>query len=151
MLLRRRTFQVVCLLVLGLLLASVFLASPPVQGVRTQGWELAQFIEHLHARGVRVRVIPTRADGRLDQSAYLTEDPDETWASCAQKVQLVEYVDRWRGTALVQRHTAESCLVLPLDEGENRCWIGDFVLFGDKELLRRIQRAFRPGLAGRGT
>jgi hypothetical protein len=110
----------------------------------TEGWKLADLVEHLQARGLRLQVIwGLRGTGPYDH-AYLTEDPDATRASLEGKPRVVERVHQWRGTVWV------GCDVPGLDMeedpaawGPNGCRIGHFLLVGDDRLLRRIQDACR--------
>jgi hypothetical protein len=131
----------VCLLALALLAASWPCSK---QEVPAPGWELAEFIDHLHAQGIRFRVIPERHDGSWSNSAFLTEDPEETWASCQSKPKVVDCIGRWRGSIWVQRI---GCVTntegLLWQWGEYGCRIGDFLLFGDEQILGRVRKAFR--------
>jgi hypothetical protein len=110
----------------------------------TRGWELADFVEHLQARGLRLRVIwGVRGHGRYDH-AYLTEDPDATRASMHRKLRMVEMIHQWRGTVWL----GWDVLGVKQDEelatwGPNGYRIGHFLLLGDDGLLRRIQDACR--------
>jgi hypothetical protein len=110
----------------------------------TRGWKLADFVEHLQARGLRLRVIwGARGTGRYDR-AYLTEDPDATRASLEGKPRVVERVHQWRGTVSVGYELFGSDREEDLAAwGPNGCRIGRFLLFGDDRLLRRIQDACR--------
>src|SRR5262249_27538454 len=117
-------------------------APPPhaPQEVNISGWGLAEFIEHLHHRGIQLRVISTRSDGVLDENVYLTENPDESWLSFQRKVKGPEQIDQWRGSVYVERNPAYGDELLS-QWGEHGCRIGDFMLFGDRQLSQRIQRA----------
>src|SRR5262245_58162358 len=64
---------------------------------------LAEFIAHLQARGLPVRVVSARQDGALYAVAYLTENPEETWASFQLKQRLPECIGEWRGSVCVER------------------------------------------------
>jgi hypothetical protein len=130
---------------LGLLALALFAALWPSsrQAVPAPGWGLAEFIDHLRAQGIHFRVIPDRPDGSLCSKAFLTEDPDETWSSCQKKPKLVERIGQWRGSIWVQRvdrdTDTESLLWL---WGEYGCRIGNFLLFGDKQIIDRVRRTF---------
>jgi hypothetical protein len=100
---------------------------------------LAEFIAHLQAQGVPARVVSSRQDGLMHAVAYLTENPEETWDSFQSKRRLVECIGEWRGSDCVERVGS----YVNVDDdvaswGKYGCRIGDFILFGDEDLLRRI-------------
>jgi hypothetical protein len=104
---------------------------------------LAEFIDHLDAQGIQLRVITDRPDGPCGNAAFLTEDPDETWSSFQMKPKVVERIGQWRGSIWVQRvdrYTDTESLLWQWDE--YGCRIGNFLLFGDKQILGRIRSAF---------
>jgi hypothetical protein len=88
-------------------------------------------------------VIPERRAGSCN-GAFLTEDPDETWASFQLKPKIVDYLGRWRGSVWVER-------VNPFTDTEGLLWqwggcgcrMGNFLLFGDERVIGRIRKAFR--------
>src|SRR5262245_23783016 len=105
---------------------------------------LAEFIAHLQAQGVPVRVVSRGQGGAVAAVTYLTENPEETWASFQLKRRLPECIGEWRGSVCVERVGPD----IEVDEdlalwGEYGCRIGDFFLFGDEGLLGRIQEACR--------
>jgi hypothetical protein len=105
----------------------------------TQGWSVADFVEHLDERGVNLRVIP--GDGPCNH-AYLTEDPALTWEAMQEKMTDPQYIAQWRGTVWVTYDFLGSYGDNHLSQwGKNSCQIGNFVLFGDERLLRRIEEA----------
>jgi hypothetical protein len=110
----------------------------------TQGWQMTDFLEHLQKRGVRLHVVPATEHGGLSDGIYLTEDPDATWASVQRRMKAVERIHEWRGTVWVGRAYSWFDVEAVLARwGEYGCRIGDFLLFGDERLLRRIQEACR--------
>ena len=111
--------------------------------VPAPGWRLAEFIDHLHAQGIQLRVIPDRPDGSWCDAAFLTVDPDETWSSFQLKLKVVERVGRWRGSIWVRRINCSTDMEgLLWQWGEYGCRIGNLLLFGDKQIIDRIRRAF---------
>jgi hypothetical protein len=136
-----------CLLALALALAlSAALRPSSRHKVPAPGWRLAEFIDHLRAQGIQFRVIPDRPDGPCCNAAFLTEDPDETWLSCQKKSKTVERIVQWRGSIWVKRidrYTDTEGLLWQW--GEYGCRIGNFLLFGDKQIVDRIRRAFHLG------
>jgi hypothetical protein len=110
----------------------------------TQGWQMTDFLEHLQKRGVQLHVVPASERGMLSEGVYLTEEPDATRASMESKPKVVERIHQWRGTVWVGRAYPWFDVEEVLAEwGEYGCRIGDFMLFGDELLLRRIQETCR--------
>jgi hypothetical protein len=134
-----------CGLLAALLLAHLAFWSARDKPLDTRGWKLSDFVAHLERRGLQLHAVPTLKDGPLLGSAYLTEDPGATWESMQSKVRAVERIDLWRGTVWVGHgyFSAEDEEDTLVGWGGNGCRIGDFLLFGDERLLRRIQAACR--------
>src|SRR5262245_22381747 len=65
------------------------------QPLSTEGRTLADFVEHVHQRGVQLYVIPAARQGGPNYQGYLTEDPDATWTSLQSKLRTVEHIDQW--------------------------------------------------------
>jgi hypothetical protein len=110
----------------------------------TQGWQMSDFVEHLQKRGVQLHAVPATEQGLPSEGVYLTEDPAATRSSMERKMKAVECIHEWRGTVWVGR----ACPWFDGDEllaqwGEYGCRIGNFILFGDEQLLRSIQEACR--------
>jgi hypothetical protein len=113
--------------------------------VYTQDWELAEFVDYLHAQGIRLRAVTARADRLSGHTVFLTESPDETWESFQLKSKTVERITQWRGSVSLSRlDSSMDPEGLLWQWGPYGCRIGSFVLFGDEEVLERIQRAFGP-------
>jgi hypothetical protein len=127
-------------LLAGLLLVRL----PPEQPLNAEGQTLTDFVEHVRQRGVQLHVVPGERRGGPNYRGYLTEDPDATWASLQSKVRAVECIHQWRGTVWVEHvhfelHAEMSLAVWGPYGGR----IGNFLLFGDDRILRRIQEACR--------
>jgi hypothetical protein len=74
----------------------------------------------------------------------LTEDPGETWASFQLKPKAAAYVGRWRGSVWVERIDPSTDVEgLLWQWGGCGCRFGNFLLFGDERVIRRIRQAFR--------
>ena len=127
------------LVVLGLLLLAfcwAFFLHATRREVAPWNGGLAQFVAHLQARGVPVRVVFGRQNGALHPVAYLTENPDETWASFQFKQRLPECIGEWRGSVCVEYVAPHTDVDDELESwGKYGCQIGDFILFGDEDLL----------------
>ena len=113
--------------------------------VDTSGWKLRDFVDHLDDRGLRLRVVPSRADGLWADNVYLTSNPDATWQDFQLKNQSPERLNQWWGAVWLHR-------IGPATDVEARlhAWQGsgsridDFLLFGDPKLIKRIEEQF-PG------
>jgi hypothetical protein len=133
-----------CALLVVLVLACHLCRVRSDKRLDTQGWQMTDFLEHLQKHGVQLHVVPAAEDGALSSGVYLTEEPDATRASMECKPKAVECIHQWRGTVWVGRahlwFNAEDHITQWHEYG---CRIGDFILFGDELLLRRIQEACR--------
>src|SRR5262245_36795586 len=140
--LRVRVAPVSCLCLLALALPTALRPSPR-QEVPAPGWRLAEFIGHLDAQGIRLRVIPERPAGSC-HGAFLTEDPGETWASFQLKPKIADCLGRGRGSVWVECvNPAADAEGLLWQWGGCGCRIGNFLLFGDERVIGRIRGAFR--------
>jgi hypothetical protein len=119
-------------------------ASSRSEPVDTQKWGLAEFVNHLQAAGVNVKVIPTRKNGAWEDSVYLSENPDANWLSFQVKQRNVENIEQWQGALWVERLRREGDTEGYVAEwGNNGCQIGRFVVFGDARLVDWILEAFK--------
>jgi hypothetical protein len=138
------TWSLCCALLVVLVLACHLCRLGSDKRLDTRDWQMTDFLEHLQKRGLHFHVVPEVEHGSVSQGVYLTEDPGATWASMQCKAKIDAYIHEWRGTVWVGRPSCwkdrEGLLV---QWGECACQIGNFILFGDKELLRRIQEACR--------
>lgn len=115
----------------------------PPADTRPRG--LRAFVDHLDAGGLRLRVVPSRADGRWADNVYLTTDTAATWDTFQLKSQTAQRLDQWWGAVWLHR-------IGPATDPESRllAWegrgrrLGGFLLFGDPVLIERIARLF-PG------
>jgi hypothetical protein len=129
------------LLAASLSVAGLWVFSSPGR-VETRGWNLTDFVNHLHQRGLRLKAVPSRQDGQGCDNLYLTQDPDLTWQSFQLKPRTVDHLEQWRGSVWVWHFPPGDTNWLLYDWQEHGCRIGDFLLFGDDQLIRRIQQAF---------
>ena len=134
-----------CLLVTILLVERQF-HSGAERLIDTTGWSMRHFVEHCEQKGLQLRVIPIAHNGNLDWGAFLTEDQNATWNSLQQKMMLVERIADWRGTVQLTPtvfRTEEGVADLLFQWGECGWRIGDFLLFGDQEVIQRVRSACR--------
>jgi hypothetical protein len=108
----------------------------------TRGWGLSDFVDHLQDRGVRLHIVPSRADGRWADNIYLTTDPEATWESFQLKNLNVERIDQWRGAVLLHQIGPETDVEGLLEQWHGHgCRIAGFLMFGDVALIERIRWA----------
>jgi hypothetical protein len=129
----------------GCLAVAVVLVSRPCSSgqrlIETRSWNLAQFVEHLQANELALRVVPTHKSGNWSNSIYLTTDSGACWQSLQALNRTVEKIDDWNGTVLVERLTTTPGPQWDVSQwGKNGLQIDRFVLFGDAELLRQIEK-----------
>ena len=147
---REGTGTLLCGSLLTVLLAGLLLVRlPPEQPLTAEGQTLTDFVEHVRQRGVQLHVVPGERRGGPNYRGYLTEDPDATWASLQSKVRAVECIHQWRGTVWVGQALPTEDVEGFLDQtGPYGGRVGDFILFGDERILRRV-RAACPAQRGR--
>jgi hypothetical protein len=127
----------------GCLALTVVLVSQPCSSgqrlIETGDWTLSQLVNHLHAQGLTLHVVPTRKSGIWSNSIYLTADPHAAWLCFQQKSRNVERIEQWQGIVLVEQLSKEPGPQWDVSQwGENGLQIDRFVLFGDADLIRRI-------------
>jgi hypothetical protein len=109
--------------------------------VNVTGWDIVRLVDHLHARGLSVRVLSTLGTAESRQNVFLTTtdaDFDEVNSLPRDRNQ----IQRWRGTvycAIVKNQARSSDEEL----GMEGCFLrrGHFVMVGDPDLLSRIAAA----------
>ena len=134
-----------CCSLLAVLLAYLLLARPRSEPpLSAEGLTLTDFVAYVRQRGVELHVVPAARQGGPNYQGYLTEDPAATWASLQSKVRAVEHIDQWRGTLWVEHVHLELHAEMMLAEwGPYGGRVGNFLLFGDERIVRRIEEACR--------
>jgi hypothetical protein len=127
----------------GCLAAAVVLFSQPCSSgqrlIKTTGWSLTQFVDHLDSRGLGLHVVPTHKSGNWSNSIYLAADPEASWPELQKKSRSLERIEQWHGVVLLERLTNGPGPKWDVEQwGENGLQIDRFVLFGDAELIRKI-------------
>jgi len=126
-------------LVLGIALQAPSKGQP----VDISTWDVPQFVNHLKAGGVDLKVVSTRRDGQIGNSVYLSSDPQATWLDFQRKARAVQYADEWQGAVWVESLDRRGSIEWPVEEwGVHGCQIGCFVVFGDACLIERITKRF---------
>jgi hypothetical protein len=106
---------------------------------------MSDFLEHLQQQGATLHVVPAAKFGGVECGVFLTEDSNVSWDTVQSKRGVVANIADWRGMVRVNAvnyRSAAGADDLLNQWGEYGCRIGDFLLFGDAELLRRIQGTF---------
>jgi hypothetical protein len=110
------------------------------RAVDLSGWRLPRLVEHLQGSGLRLRVVPSRQDGKWDGTVYLTRHRDATFETFQRKNLTVERVSEWQGSVYVHQvgpqTDAETHLINWQGHGFRA---GNFLLFGDAVLLEHIR------------
>jgi hypothetical protein len=97
----------------------------------TRRARLADLIWKLHDKGLEFRVVSQRPDGLWDEDAFLTTT-HKTLRELTKWPVNSDFADRWAGTIVIMRRSD--------DELGDASWVyGDFVFFGDKELLDKVR------------
>jgi hypothetical protein len=109
--------------------------------VDVTGWDIARLVDHLHCRGLSVRVVSTVGTAESRQNVFLTTtDADFDRVNSLPRDR--KQIEMWRGIvycAIVKNHARSSDEEL----GMEGCFLrrGHFVMVGDPELLARISSA----------
>jgi hypothetical protein len=123
-----------------LLLAHLLIHCSSEEETGTRGRTLADFVEHLQKRGVMLRVVWGARNTGLFDHVYLTEDSGATRLSLESKPRIVTCIHQWHGTVWIGQALPREDVEDFLDQvGPHGGRVGDFVLFGDERLVRRIQ------------
>lgn len=104
-----------------------------------------EIVAKLRAAGVHLRVVSQREDGRWDNAIYLTKT--NKGEQDLKKVPAdLGFLARWQGTVVVMRLGNQARYDNQLDLWGDACLVsGEFVFFGDKELLREIRKCMEAG------
>ncbi|MFO0841694.1 MAG: hypothetical protein U0797_04730 [Gemmataceae bacterium] len=112
-------------------------------------WRLPQLVEHLNGSGLRLKVVPSRRDGRWDDTVYLTRDHDATWETFQRKNLTAERLSAWQGSVYAHRIGSRTDLETHLVNWQGQgVRAGNFLLFGDPALLERIRHSLGQSTPG---
>jgi hypothetical protein len=131
----------------GMLVVLAIVLQTPSKGqpVDISAWDVPQFVNHLQAGGLDLKVVSTRRDGHISNSVYLSSDPRATWLDFQHRARALEYADDWQGAVWIESLDRRGSIEWPVEEwGKHGCQIGRFVVFGDPALVERIARHFEP-------
>jgi len=133
----------VALFALAVLALTARAFCPRRERLDTRGWGLPELVDHLHDRGLPLRVVASREDGWWGDNVYLTEDPAATWETFQLKNQTAQRIGQWRRSVWVLRIGPSTDVEWRLLQWEGHgCRIAGFLVFGDPGLIERIKEAF---------
>jgi hypothetical protein len=129
--------QLTAIIVIQLLILSKTHEPTPANGYKNQ---LTNLVWSLHDKGLEFRAYSQRPDGLWDDGVYLTTT-DKTFREIARVPANPDLLDQWKGTVAIYRMGSLPTNDSPYDVFGEDCLIeGDFVFFGDKELIRSIHQ-----------
>jgi hypothetical protein len=124
----------------GVLLA-LWVGQPKTDPAPLKDWDISQLVSYLNEEGLGLRVVSTRKDGAVHQTAYLTTTPRD-WDDLNRLQRGRTRIDQWRGTLHCERGPGgEIWADLARQWGDNSLVVGPFLLYGDRELLGRVRAA----------
>lgn len=112
-------------------------ASPPP----LSDWNIPQLAAYLNGEGLTLRLVSTRKDGWVGDSAFLTTT-DKKWAELNLLFKHPHLIGRWRGTLYCEKNPAGADLARV--GGDYTLVVGTFLFYGDPELLARVRAALTP-------
>jgi hypothetical protein len=108
---------------------------------RLEEWDVADVADRLREAGLGLRLVATREDGQVHNSAFLTAT-DMDWAELNVLPKVPEQAGRWRGTLYVERVWDRQQRDVRTDVWGDSCLaVGPFLFFGDRDLLPRVHDA----------
>jgi hypothetical protein len=117
------------------------LDSPQPSAGPPDDWSIPQLVAYLNGKGLGLRMVSTRKDGIIDQNAFLTTT-DRDWKELNGVPKVQEQMHCWSGTLFCLRKASESDWPDRVRFWGDCCLeAGPFVLFGDRELLARVEAA----------
>jgi hypothetical protein len=130
----RLSYRPVVLLLLAVAIViqlAILLKPAPSVPAATPRARLAALVWKPHDKPLEFRAVSSRPDGLWDDGVYLTTT-EKTLRELTQWPVNSDFADRWAGTIVIMRRSD--------DELGDASWVyGDFVFFGDKELLDKVR------------
>jgi hypothetical protein len=113
--------------------------APAARPPDMEDWDVRQLLQHLRDRGLGIRLVPVENTDVVVNRAYFTTT-DKGWEDLDPMLKLREAIDRWEGTVYCERQHGEVLDAQMEDWGDCCLCVGPFLLFGDRALLRAIDR-----------
>ncbi len=105
--------------------------------------QLSRLVWKLHDKGMEFRVYSQRPDGLWDDGLYLTMT-DKTFQEIALLRVNPAMLDQWKRTVAIFRMNSLLSSDSPYEIWGEDCLIeGDFVFFGDKEMILSIRQCLK--------
>jgi hypothetical protein len=104
-----------------------------------EDWDVPRLAQHLQDSGLEVRLVPTDIRGDASRSAFLTTT-DKEWADLNPVLKVPEAINCWEGTVYCEKLSRGERETQIEAWGDTCALVGPFLLFGDRALLREVQR-----------
>jgi hypothetical protein len=144
----RPALGLLCLPTLAGLLLSAWPGGPLARprSVHPDDWSLAELVQHLEARGLGLRAVPTgRAGGSSVSNVFLIRG-GKKWEDLGVLSLNPVRIHQWQGVVYCERvanpDTAEH---RAQDWASDGLWVGPFLFFGDRGLREEIHTALTAG------
>jgi hypothetical protein len=112
---------------------------PPPTTPGLEDWDVPRLARNLQEHGLEVRLVPTDGHGGTPRSGYLTTT-DKGWGDLNPVAKVCEAIDLWQGTVYCERLCGGERETQIEVWGDCCVRLGPFLLFGDRDLMREIQR-----------
>jgi hypothetical protein len=143
----RSNKSVVCFSLAGLALGLLGLMAwkleqtSQLRPVDMTNWSLRDFASHVQKCDPRLRFVPSSQGPQVAAAIYLTKNPHETWESLQSKARQPECIAEWKGSMVVSLYEFQGCVDASAEE--DCCQrFGNFVVFGDPEIIQSIKELF---------
>jgi hypothetical protein len=141
----RRYWNAARLPLLAVALASIVVAAHEAPSRRLTPRSAGELVDRLRQSGVHFWVVPVLQSGLdLDAGVFLCAR-DRSWEELSRLHRAAEYQAEWAGAVLAQQWPAYEGSIDFIRREWQGCsaGVGDLLLFGDPDLLRRIVAAVR--------
>jgi hypothetical protein len=104
-------------------------------------WDIPQLVAYLNGHGMGLRVVSTRRDGVISQTAFLTTT-DQEWEDLNGLAKDENQIVPWQGILYCVRGPGGDDWADLASHWGDRCLIvGPYLFYGDRELLGRVRVA----------
>jgi hypothetical protein len=111
-------------------------------------WDIPRLTAYLNGEGLGLRLVATRQNGVIDNTAFLTTTAKE-FEDLNRLPKDPKRIGWWQGTLYCERGPADDWSDLAWQWGDSSLIAGPFLFFGDPDLLARVRDALGK-VAGRG-
>jgi hypothetical protein len=106
---------------------------------------LTELAEVLSQEAPDLQIVPIAKHGNVERGMFLSKEP-RSWEKLASVTRSNRDADKWQGVVYCERQGGDISSIPERDIemwGEHALRIGPFLLFGDPELLHRIDQIIR--------